>query len=99
MGDKSCPGDSLHACCRWTALYAKIWGNRQKESNHRGILPRGQLGCTRDLVTNCPFFPIWSELSFLFIHTNSNPHLPLPFEFPPLSKEESHSVPCHPVNV
>lgn len=103
MGDKSCPEDPLHcshACCRWTALCAKIWGNGQNESNHRGILPRGQLGCTRDLVTNCPFFPIWSELSFLFTHTISGPPTPhSAFRVPTLRQRESHSVPCHPVNV
>lgn len=34
----------------------RFGGNGQKGSNHRGILPRGQLGCTGDLVTNCPLF-------------------------------------------
>lgn len=101
MGDEKCPEDSLHcshACCRWTALCAKIWGNRHKGSNHRGILPRGKLGCTRDLVTNCPFFPIWSELSFLFTHTISVPphppvHRTLPFVFPPYGK--GRVIVCH----
>lgn len=60
-----CPGDSLTPSLP-LHLFLSLWmsavcaqrfgGNGQKGSNHRGILPRGQLGCTGDLVTNCPFF-------------------------------------------
>lgn len=94
MSDKRCLEDSLHcyhACCKWTEFCAKIW--RHMESNHWGILPHGKLGCTSDLVINCRFFPVWSELSFLLAHTISVHPSTLPFVLQAYGK--GRVIVCH----
>lgn len=61
----------------------RFGGNGQKGSNHRGILPCGQLGCTGDLVTNCPFF---SPFGLSCLPPSYSTHPPTPSHPPSLPR-------------
>lgn len=59
----------------------------------RGILPCGKLGCTGDLVTNCPCFLSFGERCCSFSHTINGPSPHLPFVFPSYGK--GRVIVCH----
>lgn len=73
----------------WTSVVCaqRFRGNGQKGSNHRGILPCGQLGCTGDMVPNCRFFLHldWAPPPPISYRAHS-PTPPSAFEFLPSGK-------------